>query len=143
MRHYAFLIDDDPMQLKLGEFLIKKHNIFEQATCYLKASTALKYLTINCLNELALPEVILLDLDMPELSGWDFLKLFNNLQPYMVKKIDIFVISSSADQKANKLLKSYPFVKGSYMKPISLDILLSIVLEKTPQQKDIRALKKH
>ena len=79
-----FIIDDDPAHHKLVESLIQHscENIKYQS--FFHASDALVYILDN--NEVeALPDVILLDLDMPSISGWGFIELFEAMSSSLAK----------------------------------------------------------
>ncbi|SKB41316.1 response regulator [Daejeonella lutea] len=126
MNTYIFLIDDDPIQLRLGEFLIGKHQPLTKCTSFTNASVAIEYLSEFYLEIEYLPDLILLDLDMPQLSGWGFLHLFSRLKPYIKKDIAVVIISSSADHKAKTSLKRYNFVKGAFLKPLTADFVITL-----------------
>lgn len=123
MNTHIFLIDDDPMQLRLGEFLLGKHQPKATCTSFTNGAIAIEYLTSHHLENELLPDLILLDLDMPQLSGWAFLHLFAKLETFIKKDISVVIVSSSADYKAKTLLNRYKFVKGVYLKPLTAEIL--------------------
>ncbi len=65
-----------------------------------------------------LPDLIFLDLNMPDFSGWDFLAQFALLQPLFKKPISIYILSSSVDHKEKARALKYSFVGDFYSKPI-------------------------
>lgn len=52
-----------------------------------------------------LPDLILLDIDMPEMNGWEFLNEFESIKSDINKKIEVFVISSRIDPNKQELYK--------------------------------------
>lgn len=88
------IIDDD----KVYTFGIKKilKNLLpdDTVTTYQNGKEALEQLkNIQATNQ-EMPDFILLDIDMPEMNGWDFLKEFEGVRNSANKSIEIFVISS-------------------------------------------------
>lgn len=103
-------------------------------TIYDKARGALDYLLLHRDSFEQLPDVILLDIYMPEMDGWTFLKVFDETQDQFVKPIDIFIISSSDHLKDINKARSVPHVKAYLQKPVTLDVLRNLVAvpEKNP-----------
>lgn len=121
------IIDDDPIHHKLVEFLIKQSSASIQYKGFLHASDALSYIVEN--NEFStLPDLILLDLDMPYISGWGFLELFEAMCPQLAKPIDVIILTSSArfNEDKEKAFK-YDCVKGFLSKPLTDDMLQDIL----------------
>ena len=48
---------------------------------------------------LQLPEIILLDLNMPVMDGWEFFEAFEMRFPHFIEKTKIFILSSSVNPK--------------------------------------------
>ena len=74
-----------------------------------------------------LPDVILLDLNMPVMDGSDFLERYLMLEPRIGKKIHIYIVTSSVDpvdvERANRINA----VTDYFVKPLTRDKLVSIL----------------
>lgn len=127
LKSRVFIIDDDPIHQRIAQIMISKHNLFDEYFSYTDAQKALDFLQENKKNEEILPDVILLDLNMPVLDGWDFLETFESLIKEFKKNIRVFIVSSSVDEKDLIRSKSYVAVKGFISKPLSPDIIRSII----------------
>lgn len=127
LKSRVFIIDDDPIHQRIAQIMISKHNLFDEYFSYTDAQKALDFLQENKKNEETLPDVILLDLNMPVLDGWDFLETFETLIKEFKKNIRVFIVSSSVDEKDLLRSKSYVAVKGFISKPLSPDIIRSII----------------
>jgi DNA-binding NtrC family response regulator len=90
-----FLVDDDTTYTFLTELLIIKSNKVKQVQVFNDARKAIDSLRSNIKNNELLPEVIFLDLNMPIMNGWDFLKEFKLIKTNLHKKIIIYIVTSS------------------------------------------------
>lgn len=117
----TYIIDDDKLSIKLMSMLIEKNNFCEEIIPFHNSQTALDELKSNADNPLKLPDVILLDLNMPVIDGWQFLDEFS-LVPF-AKEILIFIVSSSIDPCDLEMAKNYPIVKSYIVKPLTSEKL--------------------
>lgn len=113
----TYIVDDDKLSIKLMSMLISKNEFCEEIISFFNPQTALDELKNNCNTPLKLPDVILLDLNMPILDGWQFLDEFVLLP--IKKEISIFIVTSSIDPHDIEMAKKYDMVKSYIMKPIS------------------------
>lgn len=113
-----FLVDDDPIQNLITSQLISsnfgniEYEIFNNGTDLLKA-----------LEDGASPKLILLDINMPIMGGWEFLDKY---QKFKNQKAVIMLTSSINDEDLNRS-KKYDFVIGYYTKPVSMETIRKIL----------------
>jgi two-component system nitrate/nitrite response regulator NarL len=87
------LIDDSDIDLFIQRRFLEVYNFSNQLFSYKSAGSALDWL--NKLNGETPPDIIFLDLNMPEIDGFGFLKRFNDLPSKIVQKSKIVVLTSS------------------------------------------------
>lgn len=97
-------------------------------TIHDQASGAMDYLVEHKTSEEHLPDVILLDIYMPQMDGWSFLKAFEEIQNEFVKLIDIYIISSSDHLRDINKASSLSYVKAFLQKPVTLEVLRNLVI---------------
>lgn len=119
----VLVVDDDPIHQRIAQIMIDRHHIFDVCTCYSDGQLAINYLREHTGDPNSLPDVILLDLNMPNLDGWGFLEQFLTLDDQIEKDIKIYIVSSSVDEKDIIRSKVFPFVSGFISKPLSPEIL--------------------
>lgn len=91
------LIDDSDIDLFIQRRFLEVYNFSNQLVSYKSANEALNWL--KNINGDGVPDIIFLDLNMPETDGFMFLKNFEDLPESIKKKIKIVVLTSSNSLK--------------------------------------------
>jgi two-component system, NarL family, nitrate/nitrite response regulator NarL len=91
------LIDDSDIDLFIQRRFLEVYNFSHQLVSYKSAEDALNWLKNS--NGEAPPDIIFLDLNMPEVDGFAFLKSFETLPDKVVKNSKIVVLTSSNSVK--------------------------------------------
>jgi CheY-like chemotaxis protein len=113
----TYIIDDDPVFVLLFKKILLKLGKFETILNYENGQTALDALIEKENNNEPMPNIIFLDINMPVLDGWEFLKA---LEKYNFKdKLNIYMVSSSIDSTEINKSKKHKYVKNFISKPIS------------------------
>jgi len=99
------IIDDDKIYAYGVKKIIDKYNLSQSILIFENGQEALDALTDMYEKGIPLPELILLDIDMPLMNGWEFLAEFESLRKKLNTKIEIYVISSTIDQNNGNLYK--------------------------------------
>lgn len=122
-----WIIDDDPMATFYIKRLAELGELADIITIYDKARGAVDYLLQHKSSLEHLPDVILLDIYMPELDGWGFLQEFGLIKDQLEKKVHIYIISSSGNLRDINRAKSIPSVTDYIQKPVTKEKLNEIV----------------
>lgn len=93
----AVLIDDSDIDLFIQRRFLEVNNFSDRLVSYKSAREALNWLG-NTRGDPA-PDVIFLDLNMPEVDGFAFLKSFESLPDPVTTKSKIVVLTSSNSSK--------------------------------------------
>lgn len=113
------LIDDSEIELYVTSRLLDNAGISTSVLTFLEARDALSHLNEVKMEKQNLPDVILLDIHMPTMSGFDFLDHYiQSLGEMLDGHISIIILSSTADQKDFERAKNYKIVKGVFDKPL-------------------------
>jgi CheY-like chemotaxis protein len=120
----VLLIDDNPMDNFVNKKLLESTSFATEVVTHQFPKEALSYLT--SLDIEALPELIFLDIMMPEMDGFQFLDEFEKLHVSIQQKCKVIMLSTSDSFKdLNKANKS-KFVKKFLNKPLTEKILHAI-----------------
>ncbi len=123
MRKDICVIDDDEIYQKIIRKLISRAGVFEKAFFYMNAIDALEDLKNP---ETSLPSVILLDINMPAMDGWQFIELLQDSYPSLFRKCDIYIVTSSIAYSDKEKMEDFPGLAGFLSKPINVDKLVEI-----------------
>jgi CheY-like chemotaxis protein len=69
------------------------------------------------------PNYIFLDINMPEISGFEFLDLLSAAQREFLKESKIIMLSSSVNQHDIERAKTYPMIRDFVSKPLTVEYL--------------------
>jgi len=120
------VIDDCATDHFIMDRMLGLHGLFPGKELCFDAKAAINQMEDDRFDERKLPDVIFLDLFLPEFNGFDFLERFRKLYNAIEKTIHIFVITCSINPADKIKAEAYPFVKGYYVKPVTMDALKSI-----------------
>ncbi len=109
--NHIVLVDDDVITNRLHQMLIRKHYTEKKIALFNDPQIALGYIKEHQ------PDLILLDLHMPEIDGWKFLHMMEEHQIF----IDVIIVSSSIDPREKLRAKSFMCVKDFFVKPLTAE----------------------
>ena len=117
------MIDDNPVEHLIVRRISERDGLFESLDCVDDGTKILDVLEKGGESVARIPDIILLDLHMPKLSGWEFMKRFDDVYKKLLKQVDVYVLSSSVNESDRRASLSYPFVKGFYTKPMTISLM--------------------
>lgn len=115
----TFIIDDDPIFVLLFKKIIEKSERFNHVQNFPDGQYAIEELIKMNNQGSGMPDIIFLDLNMPNIDGWQFLDAIEKHS--FISKLNIYIVSSSIDTHEIERAKQYRCVKNFISKPISLD----------------------
>lgn len=126
----VLLIDDQESFNFMHEKTIEKAEFSHDIKTFESGATALAYLwRLSLSNPEKFPDMIFLDLNMPVMSGWDFLDSIKNLSDSVLKNCKIFILTSSIDNRDIEQSKEYKMVTDFISKPLTEKRLQDISVE--------------
>ncbi|MFV9482235.1 response regulator [Christiangramia sp. ASW11-125] len=121
----ACIIDDDPIFIYGTKRIMEMANFAESIMVFKNGEEAITKLRPIMISNKSVPDVILLDLNMPIMDGWQFLDEFITIPSS--KKVIIYIVTSSVDPDDVERAKSYGEVDNYLIKPIKADQLMDLM----------------
>jgi CheY-like chemotaxis protein len=121
------LIDDDPVTNVINTRIIGRLQTL-QVSVFTNANDALHQLREwSTIQLVEFPDIIFLDINMPQMDGWDFLNEFEKLPGHVHGKCRVIMLTSSIDFSDIKRSKTYSTVTDFISKPLTLDKLNTVL----------------
>lgn len=123
------LIDDD----EIYQFVMRKivegleANLVKKVLSFGDGEAAIEFITNNISNYSQLPNIILLDINMPIMDGWQFMDEYVRLKPRIGKKILIYMVSSSKNEEDIEHAKRISEISDYLVKPVTHEELKLII----------------
>ena len=118
------LVDDDEDDNFYHRIIIEEMNIVNKVDVAMNGIEAIEYLQNENIN---VPDLIFLDLNMPKMNGWEFLEAYKNLSIAQKAKVLIVILTTSANPDHIKRAQEIKEVTGFETKPLSKEILTEIL----------------
>ncbi|WP_259016467.1 response regulator [Emticicia fluvialis] len=125
----VWIIDDDKILTYVLKRMLASINVFENIEIFQNGKEAFNQLTKALTERELLPDIILLDLNMPVMDGWQFLDEFERLD--FNKKITLYIVSSSIDTQDHEKAANYTVVSDFLVKPIGKKQIEQLVADYT------------
>lgn len=120
------IVDDDKIICFLHKKLCSRSGM-DSVRIFTDPEEAVAYLKAGC--EKGTKFLLLLDINMPVMNGWDVLEVLENES--QCGNIEVIMVTSSIDDADLQRSKKYDKVRGFVSKPLNLDKLQSITERET------------
>ena len=128
MNNLSFLLIDDD---EIFQFIMK--NTIAEISPDIKikffsdGEKGIDFLKQNLGAATNLPDIILLDVNMPFMDGWEFLNEYKSLQTEIKKDINIYLLTSSNNPNDIAMAKEISELSGYLVKPISKEGIKNLI----------------
>lgn len=133
-KYYSvMLIDDNEIDNLINQKMIESAAICQHILVHTGARSAIEFLrNVEKLSGAILdakkliPNIILLDIDMPLMDGFQFLEEFDKLSDVVKEDLKIVMLTSSMNPNDLSRAKKSKFVSKYLNKPLTIDSLLQL-----------------
>jgi len=130
MINKVLCIDDDSISLTISRLLLKRTGFANEIFTAIDGSDALIFLETlfseNTNPQEVAPNLILLDINMPVINGWDFLDAYIAQYAEKLPNTKVVILSSTIDPEDLLHAKEYAVVAQFISKPLSVENLAEL-----------------
>lgn len=126
----ACIIDDDPIFVYGIKRIMNEIDFCDEIIVYANGESALNELGSLVQEGKKLPDVILLDLNMPVMDGWVFLDDFVKIPSHNQEHLSLYILTSTINPSDIEKAKNYPIVNNFISKPVTISDLKHMLKER-------------
>ncbi len=121
------IVDDDEISNIICEIFLKELLPETAIRSFTDPEGGLRFIVDNCNDSGSAERILILDINMPKMSGWQLLDELSAFYQDTTKCITkIYMLSSSVDPLDKQKSNNHPLVSGYIEKPLSLPKLQAI-----------------
>jgi len=127
--HCILLVDDNVADNRYNQIIMEEMDITEKV---LVAASAQEAINILSQQETPHPDLILLDINMPGMNGWEFLEAYKNLYINEKSTSMIVVLTTSMNPEDRKKAAQITGIAAYEIKPLTQHLLQKMLLKYLP-----------
>jgi two-component system chemotaxis response regulator CheY len=120
---HFLLIDDDEINNFLSREILNMYLPFAKIDSFTNPEKALEYIQEKLATKQPLPDIILLDINMPLMDGWEFLKALDQLDRRSHFNTVVYLYTSSVYHEDKLKAQRFPMVRKLLTKPLSQEAI--------------------
>lgn len=120
MKKNIWIIDDDMITRFLITRTLSKASFESETREFADGENALEALRAGAKEGEPLPDIVLLDISMPLMDGWDFLRELENEYLQGIEDVIFMILTSSMDPLDEKKGRANKYVRAFLRKPLNV-----------------------
>ncbi|WP_269686281.1 response regulator [Flavobacterium lacustre] len=121
-----WVVDDDAIYQVIIHKIIQKSEMFSAFSSFKNGKEAVSALHKIIGKTELIPDIILLDINMPVMDGWEFMEEIKTIKSQIDKKVIIYIVSSSIAIEDKNKSKEFNDVFAFISKPVNVKDIMMI-----------------
>lgn len=127
--NHVLLIDDDKVTNFVNKRLIDKVNVVKHVDIVLNGLEAIVHIENAMQEQVGMPELIFLDVNMPGMNGWEFIESYAPQLEKVKDDVVIVLLTTSVNPDDKKKAEGLDLVSRYVSKPLTEPVLMEIIGE--------------
>jgi CheY-like chemotaxis protein len=123
MPHEVLLVDDSELDNFIAEKILINSTMVEKVVMKFSGNEALDYLDNLERQQQHFPNIILLDIKMPHMNGFEFVQLFTTYPQDIIETTSVYLLTSSNNPEDKTQAKESGFIKDYFVKPLTMEMI--------------------
>ena len=119
------IVDDDPFNNILCKIQIEMTLGKVDICTFQVPEDGLKFIQTEYRNSM-MPTILFLDINMPTITGWEFMERYEKFTERIRNQITIYILSSSVDPRDKNKAKNNKLITGFISKPLVSEMILTL-----------------
>lgn len=111
------IVEDDVVFRLFCKTLMRDSGFSDHFVEFDNGHKALAWFVLLDPDSLKVPNVVILDINMPQMDGWAFLEAFKNVDDSIKANLKIYLLTSSLAEIDRTRAMEHPLVNGYFSKP--------------------------
>lgn len=121
-----WVVDDDAIYQVIINKIIQRSEMFSASSSFKNGKEAVSALHKIIEKTELIPDIILLDINMPVMDGWEFMEEIKTIKSQINKKVIIYIVSSSIAIEDKNKSKEFNDVFAFISKPVNVKDIMMI-----------------
>lgn len=132
----VMLIDDHHPTNVLNCLALEGCGLVKEIIIFDNGADALKYLNESFAEKHPKPDIIFLDINMPGMTGWEFINRYKNLPEEKKSETKLLMLSTSSHPEDLARAEDENIVKDYIVKPLTEEVIHNVVNKHFRKLKD-------
>lgn len=129
MKPIVYIIDDNMVSEFATKMVLQQSSVPCEVFCFENGELGILGLQNALARNEKFPDIILLDLNMPFMDGWEFLDRLGDMN-YPSRDVAIYILSTFTNSAARNRARDHVLVRGFFERPLSKANIVDIFAQK-------------
>ena len=119
------LLDDNEIANYYNQDIVEDTMLFHNVLVYTNPNEVVEFVKSKCKAKKALPGVFIVDIQMPEMNGFEFIEKIEPIINTLKVKPKFYILTTSSHKRDQESFENTPLARGYLNKPLTVDMLLA------------------